>query len=137
MSNEVDQKHLHLLSTTDASKWAKEFCAVEKALTGVELDEGWVNGWFANAIETCRRITERKYEGDPTKHPIIAIGAKPISEKTKWDKALITAVLLLSVRGDVSLEGPEDDVPCSALTMEGIFDRLVWIYDEKLMAHTK
>src|SRR5260221_10913883 len=41
-----------LLSTTDASVWAKEFRAVwsERKV----MDEGWLISWFANAIETGR-----------------------------------------------------------------------------------
>ena len=138
MNNETDQKHLHLLSTMDPHKWGKEFCAVEKAVAGVELDEGWVIGWFANAIETARSMTARKYEGNPTKHPIMAIGAKKFDEKTKMDKALIAAVILLSVRGDVVLPHPDgEEIPASALTMEGIFDALVDLHDKKLVAHTR
>lgn len=36
----------------DASKWAASFCAIARAL-GHNLDEGWMIGWFANAIETA------------------------------------------------------------------------------------
>lgn len=32
-------------------KWAEEFCATAKRLYNVDLDQGWVCGWFANAIE--------------------------------------------------------------------------------------
>lgn len=40
----------------DGAKWAEAFCQHAKKL-GHTLDEGWVIGWFANAIEnswTCR-----------------------------------------------------------------------------------
>jgi hypothetical protein len=40
---------------TDAAKWADEFCKVARD-HGHNLDEGWVLGWFANAIETARDI---------------------------------------------------------------------------------
>lgn len=34
----------------DASLWAAAFCQTAKRL-GQEIDEGWMIGWFANAIE--------------------------------------------------------------------------------------
>jgi hypothetical protein len=48
-----------LYSTTDASVWAKEFCALFGIYTPegvVEDGEGLMIGWFANAIETAKRI---------------------------------------------------------------------------------
>jgi hypothetical protein len=38
---------------TDAAKWAAEFCRIARD-HGHDLDEGWVIGWFANAIEAAR-----------------------------------------------------------------------------------
>jgi hypothetical protein len=35
----------------DAVKWAKAFCQVAKKHKGLDVDEGWMIGWFANAIE--------------------------------------------------------------------------------------
>lgn len=35
----------------DAAKWAAAFCQHAKKLHGIDLDEGWMIGWFANAIE--------------------------------------------------------------------------------------
>jgi len=34
----------------DAKKWAEAFCQYAKMLYNVELDEGWVLGWFANPM---------------------------------------------------------------------------------------
>lgn len=34
----------------DAKKWAEAFCQYVKLLYNVELDEGWVIGWFANPM---------------------------------------------------------------------------------------
>ena len=34
----------------DAVKWAAAFCAIATEL-GHNIDEGWMTGWFANAIE--------------------------------------------------------------------------------------
>jgi len=37
----------------DAAKWAAEFCKIARD-KGHTLDEGWMLGWFANAIEAGR-----------------------------------------------------------------------------------
>lgn len=37
----------------DAAKWADAFCQHAKAH---DLDEGWMIGWFANAIETAHDV---------------------------------------------------------------------------------
>ncbi len=43
------------LPSFDASDWAKEFCRIANLLgfrdaKGNEIDEGWMTGWFANAL---------------------------------------------------------------------------------------
>ena len=46
-----------LHATTDAQVWARAWCAIARRLhaEGEDLiDEGWMIGWFANAIETGR-----------------------------------------------------------------------------------
>ena len=35
----------------DGSKWAAAFCQHAKKYQGLDVDEGWMIGWFANAIE--------------------------------------------------------------------------------------
>ena len=35
----------------DAAKWAAAFCQHAKKIHDIDLDEGWMIGWFANAIE--------------------------------------------------------------------------------------
>jgi len=35
----------------DAAKWAAAFCQHAKKLGHENIDEGWMIGWFANAIE--------------------------------------------------------------------------------------
>lgn len=37
------------LPSFDARDWGKEFCRVAKT-NGQEIDEGWMIGWFANAL---------------------------------------------------------------------------------------
>lgn len=39
---------------TDAAKWAAEFRATALRLGYSDMDEGWLIGWFANAIEAGR-----------------------------------------------------------------------------------
>ena len=52
--------------TIDAAVWAKEFISVlggpVTTSSGVYLDEGFMIGWFANAIETARAIGEKHGE---------------------------------------------------------------------------
>lgn len=36
---------------TDGSKWASEFRQIAINLGYSDMDEGWLIGWFANAIE--------------------------------------------------------------------------------------
>lgn len=35
----------------DAAKWAAAFCQTAEKLGHAGIDEGWMIGWFANAIE--------------------------------------------------------------------------------------
>ena len=39
-----------LLKSNDAAVWAAEFCRIIRKNEGVNLDESWVIGWFANAM---------------------------------------------------------------------------------------
>ena len=39
-----------LLATTDAAVWAEQFCLIAKDLGLEDIDEGWMIGWFANAM---------------------------------------------------------------------------------------
>jgi hypothetical protein len=41
-----------LHSTMDARVWAREFNRVAQTLGYPEMDDGWLIGWFANAIMT-------------------------------------------------------------------------------------
>ena len=44
----------------DAQVCAKEFCLVAKNLYDVEMDEGWIIGWMANAYEKGRMEEEKR-----------------------------------------------------------------------------
>ncbi len=58
----------------DASLWAKAFCQHARNL-GQEIDEGWMIGWFANAIETSWAHRVRRAE--PETRPVIDPEAFP------------------------------------------------------------
>ena len=53
-----DSELLHYMAD-DAAKWAAEFCKIARN-NGHCLDEGWMIGWFANAIEHASSLRVRK-----------------------------------------------------------------------------
>lgn len=44
----------------DAAKWAEAFCQHAKKLGHGDIDEGWMIGWFANAIENSTMVRSRE-----------------------------------------------------------------------------
>lgn len=68
-------------------------------------------------------------------HPFWVAIKKAASDRSLPEKALAAAVLLMSTRGDIFLNVDGEDVPCSAMTMEGIFDALVRQHDALLLPH--
>jgi hypothetical protein len=44
----------------DAAKWADAFCQHAKKLGHGDIDEGWMIGWFANAIESSHDLRMRR-----------------------------------------------------------------------------
>jgi diacylglycerol kinase family enzyme len=55
-----------LHATTDARAWAQEWCRIAREISarGDDLiDEGWMIGWFANAIEMGRDAGRRAAQG--------------------------------------------------------------------------
>ena len=52
----------------DASRWAAAFCQIAKKL-GHDIDEGWMIGWFANAIE--HSWYERTNRALPATMPVV------------------------------------------------------------------
>jgi hypothetical protein len=55
----------------DASRWAAAFCQIAKK-QGHDLDEGWMLGWFANAIEHSTMV--RTARARPRTEPVVAVG---------------------------------------------------------------
>jgi hypothetical protein len=67
LASSTDAPAVDLLSALgdDAAKWAAAFCTIAKR-QGHDLDEGWVIGWFANAIEHSHDV--RTGRGWPPQH---------------------------------------------------------------------
>lgn len=66
-----DEVTRRLHETDDAQVWAREWCSIARQIVdsgGQLIDEGWMIGWFANAIEVAKRI-------DRDRHP----------ERKPWD----------------------------------------------------
>lgn len=72
---------------TDASKWAAEFRATALRLGYSDMDEGWLLGWFANAIEHARSAAREALAG--------AIKSSVVdSASSQWNGALETAAAI-------------------------------------------
>lgn len=61
-----------LIDSTDAQLWAAEWCRIAREIEAAGddrevIDEGWMIGWFANALETGRR------SADPRTVTVLAI----------------------------------------------------------------
>lgn len=66
---EMDARTKRLYATTDAQVWAKEWCEVAREIVEADdgralIDEGWMIGWFANAMEITK-MHERSQVVDP------------------------------------------------------------------------
>lgn len=46
----------------NAAAWAAAFCQHAKKLGHGDIDEGWMIGWFANAIENSTDVRRRRSE---------------------------------------------------------------------------
>lgn len=92
-----------LLSTDDAQVWAREFVALHGG------DEGLMIGWFANAIETAKRIERERYPD-----------RKPVMDR---DFAVLSRDALLEFLGEMALPPWRDaagneiggDIDCAAI----------------------
>lgn len=74
---------------TDASKWAEAFNQIAQKLGYSEMDEGWLIGWFANAMEAKGDSVRGKF-GERT-HWITSVPEDdpdepftPLTPKTGW-----------------------------------------------------
>lgn len=56
----------------DASRWAAAFCQIARKRYGLDIDEAWMVGWFANAIEHSTDV--RQARARPRTEPVIECG---------------------------------------------------------------
>ena len=59
----------------DAARWATAFCQIAKRSQGLDIDEGWMIGWFANAIEHSTMV--RQARARPRIQPVVATSLVP------------------------------------------------------------
>lgn len=60
---EMDETTRRLHGTTDAMVWAQEWCRIAREIEvggGSAIDEGWMVGWFANAMEIAAAFQRRR-----------------------------------------------------------------------------
>jgi hypothetical protein len=85
VTNDSITEKLH--STTDAMVWAKEFCRIlrENDIRLEDIDEGWMVGWFANAMVTQEAETRREdTDRGELRETLISI-ATARQEADDWD----------------------------------------------------
>lgn len=66
---DADGRFINILDTDDAAVWAREWCRIARDIIAANdgrdvTDEGWMIGWFANAIETGRRFHPAQVAAD-------------------------------------------------------------------------
>lgn len=73
----VDESRSGLHAIDDAVVWAAEFARQVRSQYGVGLDEGWLIGWFANAMETAKRLDRVRFAESETCRTVVgqALGA--------------------------------------------------------------
>lgn len=59
-----------LLATTDATVWATQWCRIARQIEAADdgrkvIDEGWMVGWFANAMGAQERADRTSVTTDP------------------------------------------------------------------------
>jgi hypothetical protein len=59
MKHETEVQMLDRLGD-DAAKWAAEFRKIAVKLGYSDMDEGWLIGWFANAIEHSWTVRQQR-----------------------------------------------------------------------------
>ena len=104
----------------DAAKWAHEFRTIAKRLGYSEMDEGWLIGWFANAIERGRdagREAERA-EAVAMPEPVYKAVERILDENSAWisrpnDQVTRSIALAAVIAAYTALESecPEDAEP--------------------------
>jgi hypothetical protein len=75
----VDQAKLY--ATTDARVWAQEWCKIAREIEEADddrqvIDEGWMIGWFANAIENAKIHEQRRLRAEIDELHVRSIGER-------------------------------------------------------------
>lgn len=89
-------KRLH--ATTDAAVWAEEFNRTLYVLGKDRLDEGWLIGWFANAIEVGRDAGKRATRSEETASTMSQFASKDDYERAMRSESTSTAWIPVSER---------------------------------------
>lgn len=114
----------------DAVKWAAAFCQMATQLgvtqNGGPLDEGWMIGWFANAIEQSHAVRRWAVESAATAAAPAVPGWQPIetAPKSLADGSNVRGIYLLGYCPDESAIDPSS---CICVTWwEPNIDGGVW-----------
>ena len=83
---------LHTYCGADAAKWAEQFRLTAIRLGYSDMDEGWLIGWFANAIERAEQV-RHPYAAAPTPPAAEAPGQEPVADEIERVKAAIAYVI--------------------------------------------
>ncbi len=68
----------------NASKWSRAFCQFYKEAEGRDIDEGWVIGWFANAMMATEDLRLRAARA------LLAVTQQPRERDAEWQRIVDT-----------------------------------------------
>lgn len=94
----IEETPLECLSRlgTSGVLWAKEFNKTAVKLGYSEMDEEWLAGWFANAIENCDVIRCNPLRTENEKlHKALEPFARMAADYEDWETEKITMIVLL------------------------------------------
>jgi hypothetical protein len=94
----------------DAHQWATEWCMLANTKSRKEiLDVQWMQSWFQNVIDVAKTEERRRMLGHENagQHQFHQILLKRKAERTPVDKAMISAIMLLSTQEAYALMSPE------------------------------
>ena len=98
---------------TDAMLWAQEFSKTAVKLGYSEMDEGWLIGWFANAIENCDVVRC---------NPIRADLAAVTEERDRMREALIDTTASLVAAVSLLERGGKKAAPSNTMFSQMLVD---------------
>jgi hypothetical protein len=99
--------HAELIDSTDAKRWAREFIALFGTRLD-EVDEGLMLSWFANAIETGRRVGDAALAAETERADGLDLALQAlrvdVAAEARED-ALREALERIAAREDVDVNG--------------------------------